>query len=155
MFTLTNFKRNSLKTNFKHNAKFENHDSVQPYLTNCFQVKQPHVPATDITYLVTEPPRYGYLELEGLVGGEEGEEAVTTFTQETVNSGRLHYVQATANQTRDRMVVDVTNGITWLRDLVVIILPLSDIACLFLFYLDFDRQGIYLTRKIQINEPIR
>lgn len=96
-------------------------------------MKQPHVPATDVTYLVTEPPRYGYLELEGLVGGEEGEEAVTTFTQETVNSGRLHYVQATANQTRDRMVVDVTNGITWLCDLVVTVLPLSDSDCLFLW----------------------
>lgn len=78
-------------------------------------MKQPHVAPSDITYLVTEPPRYGYLALDT----EDSEEAVTSFSQETVNSGRLQYVQATANQTKDYMIVDVTNGITWLRQLVV------------------------------------
>ncbi|KAG8298556.1 hypothetical protein J6590_010555 [Homalodisca vitripennis] len=98
-------------------------ESTSVPITNSFlQVKQPHVPATDITYLVMEPPRYGYLELEpvaGAMGADDREEVVSTFSQEMVNSGRLHYVQATANQTRDRMVLDVTNGITWLRDLTV------------------------------------
>lgn len=78
------------------------------------------MPASDITYLVVEPPRYGYLELEAAGGGgEERDEDVLTFTQELINSGRLHYVQATANQTRDTMMVQVTNGISWLTGLLV------------------------------------
>lgn len=88
-----------------------------------WQVKQPHVPASDITYLVVEPPRYGYLELDPPPGAghtdDNGDEAVTTFSQAAVNARRLRYVQAAANQTRDHMVLTVTNGITQLTNLVV------------------------------------
>ncbi|XP_054277996.1 chondroitin sulfate proteoglycan 4 [Macrosteles quadrilineatus] len=83
-----------------------------PITEEYLQVRQPHVPPSDITYLVVEPPRYGYLDLDS-------DEAVTTFSQETVNSRRLHYVQAAANQTRDHMVLTVTNGITQLTNLLV------------------------------------
>lgn len=84
-------------------------------------MKQPHVPASDITFLIVEPPRYGYLEMEqpSAVPDDVKEEPITAFDQATIDSGKLHYVQATANQTKDRMLVDVTNGITWLRGLIV------------------------------------
>lgn len=84
-------------------------------LSRTVQVKQPHVAASDIAFLVTEPPRFGYLALDT----DDTDEPITSFSQDTVNSGRLQYVQATANQTADHMVVDVTNGITWLRQLLV------------------------------------
>lgn len=72
-------------------------------------------------FVVEEPPRYGYLEIEPQnIASEDGkEELVTSFDQAIIDSGRLHYVQATANQTRDSMIVDVTNGITWLHGLIV------------------------------------
>jgi chondroitin sulfate proteoglycan 4 len=84
----------------------------------------PHIPASDITYLVVEPPLYGYLEvltsqLEGEDDPGEVEESrptpITLFDQSLVDDKRVHYIQATANRTRDMFVVDVTNGISWLR----------------------------------------
>lgn len=71
--------------------------------------------------MVDEAPRYGYLEIEPQnTASEDGrEDSVTSFDQAIIDSGRLHYVQATANQTRDNMIIDVTNGITWLRGLIV------------------------------------
>ncbi|XP_069672310.1 chondroitin sulfate proteoglycan 4 [Periplaneta americana] len=92
------------------------------------KVMHPHIPASDITYLVVEPPLYGYLEvlsnqLEGEEDGVETEEtrptSVTLFDQSLLDDKRLHYIQAAANRTRDRFVVDVTNGISWLRGLSV------------------------------------
>lgn len=63
---------------------------------------------------------------ETLVPGAaiSGSSEVTIFDQALVDSGRLHYVQAAANATRDHVIVDVTNGIwsvrgLWLRVVVV------------------------------------
>jgi chondroitin sulfate proteoglycan 4 len=84
----------------------------------------PHIPASDITYLVVEPPMYGYLEvLPSQVEGDEDpgevEDArpvpVTLFDQSLIDDRRVHYIQAAANRTRDKFIVDVTNGISWLR----------------------------------------
>lgn len=88
------------------------------------QVMHPYIPASDITYLVAEPPLYGYLEvLSSQVEAEDdlGEvdesrpAPVTLFDQSLIDDKRVHYIQATANRTRDMFVVDVTNGISWLR----------------------------------------
>lgn len=84
----------------------------------------PHIPASDITYLVVEPPMHGYLEV--LPNQIEGEEEpgdvedtrpvpVTLFDQSLIDDKRVHYIQAAANRTRDKFIVDVTNGISWLR----------------------------------------
>jgi chondroitin sulfate proteoglycan 4 len=83
----------------------------------------PHIPASDITYLVAEPPLYGYLEV--LPRHAEGEEdpseaetrpvTATLFDQSLIDDKRVLYIQAAANRTRDRFIVDVTNGISWLR----------------------------------------
>lgn len=88
------------------------------------QVMHPYIPASDITYLVVEPPLYGYLEvlssqMEAEDDPGEIEESrpapVTLFDQSLIDDKRVHYIQATANRTRDMFVVDVTNGISWLR----------------------------------------
>jgi chondroitin sulfate proteoglycan 4 len=88
------------------------------------QVMHPYIPASDITYLVVEPPLYGYLEVlttqldaeDDPVEVEESRPApVTLFDQSLIDDKRVHYIQATANRTRDMFVVDVTNGISWLR----------------------------------------
>ncbi|XP_075216320.1 chondroitin sulfate proteoglycan 4-like protein [Lycorma delicatula] len=102
-------------------------ESTSVTLSNKYlQVKQPHVPSSDITFLVVEPPRFGYLELEspGVGSGRDDDQPhqqqqIIAFDQAAVDLGRLHYVQAAANQTADHMILDVTNGITWLRGLVV------------------------------------
>nr|CAD7456886.1 unnamed protein product [Timema tahoe] len=84
------------------------------------KVMRSGIPATDITYYVTERPAFGYLELEVLEGAEEPtESAVDVFDQATIDDGRLVYVQAVANHSKDHFVVDVTNGVTWLRGRLV------------------------------------
>lgn len=79
------------------------------------------VPPSDIMYLVKEPPRYGYLEKESNeedLGSPENNH-LTTFNQSLINSGHLYYVQSTMNQSTDRLVVDITNGVVSLYGLVV------------------------------------
>jgi len=82
------------------------------------------VPPSDIMYLVKEPPRYGYLEKEPNeedLGNPENNH-LTTFNQSLINSGHLYYVQSTMNQSTDRLVVDITNGVVSLYGLVVSII---------------------------------
>lgn len=79
------------------------------------------VPSSDIMYLVKEPPRYGYLEKESNEedpGNPENNHLIT-FNQSLINSGHLYYVQSTMNQSMDRLVVDITNGVVSLYGLVV------------------------------------
>lgn len=94
------------------------------------EVMHPKIPATQITYLIKERPRFGYLELQSQ-DQEHSDEArddyvVTNFEQSLINEGRLHYVQSEPNQTHDRLTFDVTNGITWLRDLALNFLVVPD-----------------------------
>lgn len=79
------------------------------------------VPPSDIMYLVKEPPRYGYLEKEPNEEdpGSPENNHLTTFNQSLINSGHLYYVQSTMNQSTDRLVVDITNGVVSLYGLVV------------------------------------
>lgn len=93
----------------------------------------PYIPASDITYVVIEPPMYGYLEvLSSQVEAEEDPGEVeetrpvpaTLFDQSLINDKRVHYIQAVANRTWDRFIIDVTNGISWLRGESTVILRL-------------------------------
>lgn len=98
---------------------------------NSVQVQQALVPPSDITYFVVEQPKYGFLEIE--VNGHFSEveheylfhpnstndAAITFFDQATVDAEKLHYIQVILNQTYDRVVLDVTNGIMWIRNIVV------------------------------------
>lgn len=86
---------------------------------------------SNIVYQVTEGPYHGWLEILSTPGTIEmenyNEEPIHTkvFDQSIINSHRLVYVQSGVNRTRDRIKMDVTNGIVWLRgiELVVIIIP--------------------------------
>lgn len=98
------------------------------------QVQQAHVPPSDISYFVVEQPKFGYLEIE--VNGyylevdfnylfhpnssdESKDNAISIFDQSIVDTEKLHYIQVILNQTHDRIVLDATNGIVWLKNIVV------------------------------------
>lgn len=87
------------------------------------QVKQTGIPPSDITFLVISGPLHGYLDIEGSeedrIGDYEEKGGIKAFDQSTVNGGKLYYVESVANQTEDVVVIDVTNGVTWLRSLLV------------------------------------
>ncbi|CAG5093715.1 Similar to CSPG4: Chondroitin sulfate proteoglycan 4 (Homo sapiens) [Cotesia congregata] len=102
------------------------------------EIGHPKIPSAEITYLIREWPRNGYLEIQTPSEGHtsssgSSEEAkddyeanlVRHFDQSVINEGRVYYVQSVANQTEDSFVADVTNGITWMRGLVIdfIIIP--------------------------------
>lgn len=89
------------------------------------EIMHPRISPTEIVYFVREWPQNGYLDLQ--IHDEHSEEmreeysgnAVKHFEQSLINDNRVFYVQSVMNQTNDRFVVDVTNGITWLRGLSV------------------------------------
>ncbi|XP_029050257.1 chondroitin sulfate proteoglycan 4 isoform X1 [Osmia bicornis bicornis] len=92
------------------------------------EIMHPKIPESEIVYLLKEWPENGYLELqihdEQHTDDEEPREdyignAVKSFNQAHVNEGRLFYVQSVINQTYDKFILDVTNGITWLKELSV------------------------------------
>ncbi|XP_034935285.1 chondroitin sulfate proteoglycan 4 [Chelonus insularis] len=97
------------------------------------EIGHPKIPPAEITYLIREWPRNGYLEIQTTSDGhsEEAKEdyeanLVRHFDQSVINEGRVYYVQSVANQTEDSFVVDVTNGITWMRGLVIDFLIVPD-----------------------------
>lgn len=83
----------------------------------------PNISPGDITYLVNTSPQHGYLEIQSITSDDEYNCKV--FDQSTINSEKMFYIQAGVNQSSDYFVFDVTNGITWLRDLVlkIVIIP--------------------------------
>ncbi|KAG7313392.1 hypothetical protein JYU34_000510 [Plutella xylostella] len=95
------------------------------------EVMNPQIEPSNIVYQVTEGPYHGWLEITSTPGTIElenyNEEPVHTkvFDQSIINSNRLVYVQSGVNRTRDKIVMDVTNGIVWLKhiELTIIIIP--------------------------------
>lgn len=91
----------------------------------------PQIEPSNIIYKVTEGPNHGWLEIASTLGSLEpenhNEEPIHTrvFDQSIINSNRLVYVQSGVNRTRDRIKMDVTNGIVWLRDIEmsIVIIP--------------------------------
>ncbi|KAG7201656.1 hypothetical protein KM043_004386 [Ampulex compressa] len=89
------------------------------------EIMHPKIQPSEIVYFLQEWPQNGYLELQ--MHDEHSEEnredytgnAVKHFDQNLINEGRVFYVQSAMNQTNDRFIVDVTNGIVWLRGLRV------------------------------------
>lgn len=82
-----------------------------------------HLIEGDITYLVSTSPQHGYLEIQAITSDDEYNSKV--FDQSTINSEKMFYIQAGVNQSSDYFMFDVTNGIYWLRDLVlkIVIIP--------------------------------
>ncbi|XP_063891458.1 chondroitin sulfate proteoglycan 4 isoform X1 [Helicoverpa armigera] len=95
------------------------------------EVMHPQIEPSNIVYQVTDGPYHGWLEITSTPGTLElenyNEEPVhiKVFDQSVINANRLVYVQSGVNRTRDRIRMDVTNGIVWLRDveLNVVIIP--------------------------------
>lgn len=91
----------------------------------------PQIEPSNIIYKVVEGPHFGWLEVissQFMLETEniKDEPRVSkVFDQAIINSKRLSYVQSGVNQTQDRIVFDVTNGIVWLRavELAIIIVP--------------------------------
>ena len=95
------------------------------------EIGHPDIPSSRITYHVREWPKNGYLEVQTHEDNQENDEDFGThmvkhFEQSLINEGLVYYVQTTPNQTHDRFVVDVTNGITWLRNLTISIVIVPD-----------------------------
>lgn len=73
--------------------------------------------------MVSTSPQHGYLEIQSITSDDEYNSKV--FDQSTINSEKMFYIQAGVNQSSDYFMFDVTNGIYWLRDLVlkIVIIP--------------------------------
>ncbi|ETN60505.1 kon-tiki [Anopheles darlingi] len=87
------------------------------------EIVHPNISPGDITYLVTTQPQHGYLEIQSITSDDEYNSKV--FDQSTINAEKMFYIQAGVNQSSDCFTFDVTNGITWLRDLMmkIVIIP--------------------------------
>lgn len=89
------------------------------------EIMHPKISPTEIVYFVRDWPQNGYLDLQ--IHDDHSEEAreeysgnaVKHFEQSLINEGRVFYIQSMMNRTNDHFVIDVTNGITWLRGLSV------------------------------------
>ncbi|XP_030384249.1 chondroitin sulfate proteoglycan 4 [Scaptodrosophila lebanonensis] len=87
------------------------------------EVVHPNISPGDITFLVTSSPLHGYLEMQSMTFDDEYNCKV--FDQSSVNTEKMFYIQAGVNQSMDYFIFDVTNGITWLRQLMlkIVIIP--------------------------------
>ncbi|XP_037957979.1 chondroitin sulfate proteoglycan 4 [Teleopsis dalmanni] len=87
------------------------------------EVVHPNISPGDITFLVTSSPMHGYLEMQSMSFDDEYNCKV--FDQTAINTEKMFYIQAGVNQSMDYFQFDVTNGITWLRNLMlkIIIIP--------------------------------
>lgn len=96
------------------------------------EIMHPKISPSEIIYFLREWPRNGYLEVQS--HDEHAEESkeeyvgnwVKQFDQALINDGRLFYVQSVMNQTNDKFVVDITNGIIWMYALSVNIIIVPD-----------------------------
>lgn len=78
------------------------------------------MPPSSITYYVRIPPQNGYLSiLPNSQTPEDHPVNVQSFTQTLINDNRVLYIQSGANQTRDTVVFNVTNGIVWMNEVVL------------------------------------
>ncbi|XP_048004606.1 chondroitin sulfate proteoglycan 4 [Leguminivora glycinivorella] len=95
------------------------------------EVMHPQIEPSNIIFQVTQGPYHGWLEITATPGVVEVETSneepahTTVFDQSIINGNRLVYTQSGVNRTRDKIVMDVTNGIVWLRnvELNIIIIP--------------------------------
>ena len=74
-------------------------------------------------FYILASPQHGYLEIQSITSDDEYNSKV--FDQSTINSEKMFYIQAGVNQSSDFFMFDVTNGIYWLKDLVlkIVIIP--------------------------------
>lgn len=60
-----------------------------------------------------DQPEYGYITI--LSDAKNGKEPINimSFSQDLINENKVRYIQSVANQTRDRISFNVSNGIVW------------------------------------------
>ncbi|KAJ8029298.1 Chondroitin sulfate proteoglycan 4 [Holothuria leucospilota] len=99
------------------------------------KVTHPNHPISEIRYVVTQHPQYGYLEInptalidimnqdenDGRVRRDPhgGASLLSSFTQQDINRRRLVYVHTTPGPTQDVMLFNVTNGFTTLMNVTL------------------------------------
>lgn len=85
-----------------------------------FQISQINVPPSAIYYHVTQAPENGYISaIPDSKRSDYEPSNVYYFTQDLVNENRILYIQSVANQTKDKIVFNVTNGMVWHNDVVL------------------------------------
>lgn len=87
------------------------------------EIGHPNISPGDITYLVSTSPQHGYLEIQSITSDDEYNSKV--FDQSTIIAEKMFYIQAGVNQSSDFFTFDVTNGIEWIKDLMlkIVIIP--------------------------------
>jgi chondroitin sulfate proteoglycan 4 len=84
------------------------------------QISQLNVPPSAIFYYVNQSPENGYISILTDSKRSDYEPSnVYYFTQDLINENRVLYIQSVANQTKDRIVFNVTNGIVWQNNVVL------------------------------------
>lgn len=80
----------------------------------------------EIVYVIKQAPANGFLKLDSVTLDPA---EFKHFDQHDINSNLLSYVETETNATSDYFIIDVTNGITWLKDLkLLIVIVTNDIT---------------------------
>nr|XP_006626860.1 PREDICTED: chondroitin sulfate proteoglycan 4-like [Lepisosteus oculatus] len=79
---------------------------------------------SEIVYTVKVPPSHGYIRSfaegeEHYLGSENN--PIWSFSQQDINDGNIQYVQVEADQLTDCIVLDVSNGITEVNGIMILI----------------------------------
>lgn len=115
----------------RHNSTIYVEEATSVILNNkSLSVGYNGIPSNKVIYHVRQWPRHGYLEVQSYEDDDDFDELNTNlvkhFGQNLIDEHHVSYVQSTPNQTHDAFVVDITNGITWLRNLTINIVIVPD-----------------------------
>uniref|UniRef100_F6RBC9 Chondroitin sulfate proteoglycan 4-like n=1 Tax=Monodelphis domestica TaxID=13616 RepID=F6RBC9_MONDO len=77
---------------------------------------------SEIMFIIRNPPVHGQLRkfvTEDDLGANE--DSPSSFTQQDVDDGHIHYEQTASDQEQDRFLLDVTNGIQTIRGIEILV----------------------------------
>lgn len=75
----------------------------------------------EIMYTMKTPPSHGFLRNSLMDGGNHHDGLVKKFSQWDINAGHIQYVQEKPGHVNDSFILDVTNGIVTVSDLMVFV----------------------------------
>lgn len=102
--------------NIKTNQLLSVEESTSALITKkILDVQQPNVPPSAIIYYINEMPEFGYITILTDKNVKEPNN-VYSFTQDMINDNKVLYIQSGTNQTVDKVLFNVTNGIVWLKN---------------------------------------
>lgn len=70
----------------------------------------------EITYIIRKKPACGYLQLDSVILDKS---EFKMFDQQAINDKKLSYIQTCVNVSSDSFILDITNGIMWMRQAYV------------------------------------